>query len=150
MFKAMKTTALAMCSAIIIGLSSGTAQASVAEENLIGQTIMELDTVESGVLRDILRKKAQEDRRRDWERHRYERERYRDRDSDRYGPPPKPPGYDRDRYDRDRDRERYGPPPKPPGYDRDRYERERNRNRNFELDRDRDANGYGQPPRPPR
>lgn len=92
--KAFKSIMLALCGAFIIGISSGTAQAGVAEESLIAP--LQIETVQTSDYSDILRK--------------IERERRRS------GPPPPPPGYHRHhRHDY------YGPPPPPPGHhDRNR------------------------------
>ncbi|MBE8953880.1 MAG: hypothetical protein SR1Q7_12200 [Quinella sp. 1Q7] len=126
MFGKWKTTALAMCGAIIIGISSGAAPASAAAENLNEQ--IEFVPVTNPMMRLAIRERERQRRYSDWERERryedWERDRYRDPDAE---------GWRRAR-DRERERERY----------RDR-ERERRLER-WERDRYRD----GAPPRPPR
>ena len=64
----LTTTAFAICGAFIIGLSSGAAQASVAEENLIGQFVEGLppSSSESRYLKEVYRRKQREDREREW------------------------------------------------------------------------------------
>ena len=133
MFSNWKTTALAMCGAIIIGISSGTAQASVAAENLTTQ--IETVPVANPMMRLAIREREHQyehqSRYSDWERERryddWERDRYRDPDAE---------GWRRAR-DRERERERY---------------RERERERRYrEWERDRYYyDDYGSPPRPPR
>lgn len=104
--KSLKSTALILCSAFIIGLSNGAAQASAAEFKIDNG----IETVETGSdsdLREIWGNINRERKRRDRERYRHDRR-------DRYD------RYDRDdrhRYDRDDRRDRYDrdyPPPPPP------------------------------------
>lgn len=137
MFGKWKTTALTMCGAIIIGISSGAAPASAAAENLNEQ--IELVPVTNPMMRLAIRERERQRRYESWDRDRerryrdWERERrYEDWERDRYRDPDGE-GWRRAR-DRERERERY----------RDR-ERER---RLEEWDRGRDRDGA--PPRPPR
>ena len=97
--KTFRKIATALFGAIVIGLSSGTAQASVADTHLIVPDTAQIEPVSSqkDLLREMYRQKVRDDRRKEWERHHYH-------DRDRYGPPPPPPRHD--------DRGRYGPPPR--------------------------------------
>ena len=95
--KFLKTTALILCSAFIIGISDGAAQASAAELKIDNG----IETVETGSDSDL--KEIWGNINRERKRRRYERYDRRDR-YDRYDR--------RDRYERD-DR-RYPPPPPPP------------------------------------
>ena len=103
----MKATAFAICGAFIIGVSSGTAQASVAEENLIGQQQAELNFVSNGssnFLRNIYREKVRREHQREWNER--QRRDWNDRGRHDYGAPPPPPSRNRGND--------YGAPPPPP------------------------------------
>ena len=104
----LKTTALAICGAFVIGISSGTAQASVAEQistvsnaslpkNFLGRYPPE-------TLRQR-KERLEQERRYERDRDRFYRDYYRDRRDDYRRPaPPPPPG-----------RGNPLPPPPPPG-----------------------------------
>ena len=68
--KICKTTALVLVSAFIIGISSGTAQASVADENLTTQILQKAtpNSVGTDLLRIVLHDKQKERRHKEWNR----------------------------------------------------------------------------------
>lgn len=83
--KSLKTTALALCGALIIGISSGTAQASVAEQNL---TMQGIETNEVNKFLDVyMRFKHEKERRERYEKH--HRDWHDRRHHDRHVPPPR-------------------------------------------------------------
>lgn len=86
--KSLKTTAFALCSALIIGISSGTAQASVADQNLTMQTV---ETNEVANFLDVyMRLKHEKAQRERYEKHRrdWNDRRHHDR-HDRHVPQPR-------------------------------------------------------------
>ena len=86
--KSLKTTAFALCGALIIGISSGTAQASVAEQNL---TMQGIETNEVANFLDVyMRFKHEKERRERYEKHRRDwNDRRHDDRHDKHVPPPR-------------------------------------------------------------
>ncbi len=141
MFSNWKTTALAMCGAIIIEISSGAAHASAAAENLAAQieTVPVTNPMMRLAIRERERQRERQSRYSDWERERryedWERDRYRDPDAE---------GWRRAR-DRERERERYRERER----ERERYRDRERESRLEEWDRGRYRESH-EPPRPPR